>query len=389
MNQAAAPRHSTVSIVVAIMVSVVAAMVSNTLPAFLAVLARARGLSESQSGLSAMADLGGIAFGMTLCGLLPGLVRRLTWRGTIASGLLLLIAANLLSIWVTSFEPYLAVRILAGTGSGIVIAIVYAVLAEGDGARSLAAFNVGQLASASFAIPFFSKLAEAYGIAILFAIVAGMGAASLLLVPALPRESVRELAAEDRDSHANETVSLAGWLAIISVLVMFVGVGSLFGFLSYMGAAWGGDPLQVESDVSKVVFSGMLGALAVAIVGSRFGYQRPMIIGFVMLLAAAALFAVFKPLTGFLTVGALFYFGVNVTMTYQFEAVTEIDTTSSAAMLVSAATLGGTAVGPAIAGYLVTEDYMLVNLLGLVAFASSLALLLAAQALHRRQAARA
>jgi predicted MFS family arabinose efflux permease len=389
MNQAAAPRHSTVSIVVAITVSVVAAMVSNTLPAFLAVLARARGLSESQSGLSAMADLGGIAFGMTLCGLLPGLVRRLTWRGTIASGLLLLIAANLLSIWITSFEPYLAVRILAGTGSGIVIAIVYAVLAEGDGARSLAAFNVGQLASASFAIPFFSKLAEAYGIAILFAIVAGMGAASLLLVPALPRESVRELAAEDRDSHANETVSLAGWLAIISVLVMFVGVGSLFGFLSYMGAAWGGDPLQVESDVSKVVFSGMLGALAVAIVGSRFGYQRPMIIGFALLLAAAALFAVFKPLAGFLAVGALFYFAVNVTMTYQFEAVTEIDTTSSAAMLVSAATLGGTAVGPAIAGYLVTEDYMLVNLLGLVAFASSLALLLAAQALHRRQPARA
>ncbi|MEI6643232.1 MAG: hypothetical protein WCL10_14430 [Novosphingobium sp.] len=389
MNQAAAPRHSTVSIVLAITVSVVAAMVSNTLPAFLAVLARARGLSESQSGLSAMADLGGIAFGMTLCGLLPGLVRRLTWRGTIASGLLLLVAANLLSIWVTSFEPYLAVRILAGTGSGIVIAIVYAVLAEGDGARSLAAFNVGQLASASFAIPFFSKLAEAYGIAILFAIVAGMGAASLLLVPALPRESVRELAAEDRDSHANETVSLAGWLAIISVLVMFVGVGSLFGFLSYMGAAWGGDPLQVESDVSKVVFSGMLGALAVAIVGSRFGYQRPMIIGFALLLAAAALFAVFKPLAGFLAVGALFYFAVNVTMTYQFEAVTEIDTTSSAAMLVSAATLGGTAVGPAIAGYLVTEDYMLVNLLGLVAFASSLALLLAAQALHRRQPARA
>ena len=76
-------------------------------------------------------------------------------------------------------------------------------------------------------------------------------------------------------------------------------------------------------------------------------------------------------------------------MTYQFEAVTEIDTTSSAAMLVSAGTLGGMAMGPAIAGYLVTADYMLVNLLGLAAFACSLLLMLAAQAVHRRQIASA
>ncbi len=383
MNEQAA-RHTTLSVVVAILVGVVAAMVSNTLPAFLAVLARARGLTESQSGLSALADLGGIAFGMTLCALLPDLVRRLTWRGAVASGLLVLIAANLLSIWITSFEPYLAVRVLAGFGSGVVIAMVYAILAEGDGARSLATYNVGQLGTASFAIPFFSKLAESYGIAILFLIVAGMAAVALLLVPVLPKESLRELAAEENHVHASEKVSLAGWLAVLSVFVMFVGVGSVFGFLSYMGTAWGGDPLQVEGDVSKVVFSGMLGALVVAIVGSRFGYQRPLLIGFVLLLTATGLFAAFKPLALFMAVGGLFYFGVNVTMTYQFEAVTEIDSTSSAAMLVSAGTLGGTAIGPAIAGYLVTADYALVNLLGFGAFALSLGLLLVAQRMNRR-----
>ena len=389
MNQPAAQRHSLISVVVAIAVGVVGAMVSNTLPAFLAVLARARGLTESQAGLSAMADIGGIAFGMTLCGLLPGLVRRLTWRGAIAGGLLLLMAANLLSIWVVTFGPYLAVRVLAGLGSGVVIAIVYAVLAEGDGARSLATYNVGQLATASFAIPFFSKLADTYGISILFMIIAGLAAASLLLVPALPRESVREMAAEEHHGHAKETVSLAGWLGIGSVLLMFVGVGSVFGFLSYMGAAWGGDPLQVEGNVSKVVFAGMVGALVVSVVGSRFGYQRPMIIGFLLLLVTAGLFAAFKPVAAFLAIGAVFYFAVNVTMTYQFEAVTEIDTTSSAAMLVSAGTLGGMAMGPAIAGYLVTADYMLVNLLGLATFACSLLLMLAAQAVHRRQMASA
>jgi predicted MFS family arabinose efflux permease len=376
------PAHGLSIVVIAIMIGVACAMVSNTLPAFLAVLAKTRGLSESQVGWAAMADMGGLTIGMLGCALLPALVQRLNWRRSIWVGLAFVITANLLSIIVSDYEPYLAVRVLAGVGAGIVIAIIYAVLAEGDGARSLAQFNVGQLACAGLATPFFTTLSDQHGIGILFAIVAGLAASTILLTGKIPRHS---LATAAQGAPASEKVSIEGWLAVISVFLFFLGVGSVFAFLSFMGVAWGGEPLAIESDVGKVLFAGMSGAAVVAVVGSRFGYLWPLIIGYILFLAALALFILFKPLAAFLAIGGLFYFAVNVTMTYQFEAVTKVDSSSSAAMLVSAATLGGVAVGPAIAGYLVTPDYALVIMFGLCTASASSALMLLALRLHARK----
>ena len=381
------PAHGLSIVVIAIMIGVACAMVSNTLPAFLAVLAKTRGLSESQVGWAAMADMGGLTIGMLGCALLPALVQRLNWRRSMWLGLGLVILTNLLSIIVTDFEPYLAVRILAGAGAGIVIAIIYAVLAEGEGARSLALFNVGQLACAGLATPFFTSLSDQHGIGILFAIVAGLAALSLLLTGKIPSKSAADYNAQEGSAPSSEKVSSEGWLAVISVFLFFIGVGSVFAFLSFMGMAWGGEPLAVEGAVGKVLFAGMSGAAVVAIVGSRFGYLRPMTIGYSLFLAALLMFIMFKPLVAFLAIGGLFYFAVNVTMTYQFEAVTKIDSSSSAAMLVSAATLGGVAIGPAIAGYLVTGDYVLVNIFGFVAAAASLALMLLALQLHAKKIA--
>lgn len=376
--------HTRISVLLAIFIGVIAALVSNSLPAFLAVLSRMRGLTEAQSGFSATADLGGISLGVMVCAALPAIVLRLGWRRTVAIGLALMICANLASIVVTAFVPYLAVRLLAGIGSGIVIAIVYAILGEGDGARSLAIFNVGQLATAALCIPFFSLLADRYGIAILFGIIAVVGLLALPLTSLLPYESLREAAAEAEHSHASERISLAGWLSVASVLLMFIGVGAVYGFMSYMGTAWGIDPATVESDISKVVFGGMAGAALVAVVGSRFGYRIPMFLGFALLMATTAALMLFKPVVGFLGVSALFFFAVNVTMTYEFEAVTEIDPSSRAAMMVSAATLGGTAMGPTVAGFLVTPDFALVNAAGLATFVASLLLILIARSINAR-----
>src|ERR1700679_1375911 len=56
--------------VAAISAGVISALVVNSLPVFLSVLARARGLTESESGLVALADMGGIAIGTTACAVL-------------------------------------------------------------------------------------------------------------------------------------------------------------------------------------------------------------------------------------------------------------------------------------------------------------------------------
>jgi MFS family permease len=89
-----------------------------------------------------------------------------------------------------------------------------------------------------------------------------------------------------------------------------------------------------------------------------------------------------QPVAHFLVLGCLFGFGWNIVSPYQFEAVTKIDGSSSAAMLVNAATLGGLAVGPAIAGYLATADFLRTNAFSLTAGVVSLAMIVAALRLH-------
>lgn len=375
-------RHTALSIGVVILIGVFCALLGNTLPVYLEVLARLRGLSESQAGLTAMADMGGYALGIIGCALLPAVVHRLNWRRTTILGVLLLIATNVLAIGTAAFVPFLVVRFFAGIGAGIATAIVYAALAEGDGARFMAFLSAAMLMSASATVPYFSELADRYGVRGLFGMFAGLGVLALLLTPLMPRGSARMPKASPHAQPIADKVTLQGWLAVLSVFVHWCGVGAVFGFISSMGTAWGGTEAAVELSVSKMLLAGMVGVILVAIVGSRFGSFRSLMVGYVGLLAALTLLLVLKPLASFLVVCALFGFIYNLMIPYQFEVVTKIDESSGAAMLVSAGMLGGVAIGPAIAGYLVTPDYTWVNGFSIASCALASVLMLVARRWH-------
>ena len=368
--------HSTMQggsrVVAAILIGVVAALVVNSLPVFLTVLARARGLNESQSGLIAFADMGGIAIGTTFCALSPRVVGYLTWRWVTAFGLLLLCAANILSIVVPGIPTLLVARTLAGCGSGLAMAVTYAVLAQGDGARELAIFNVAQIGVGSLAMLLLGPIADRYGAGGLFGVIATLALCALVLCIAIPRGK-RGSAPSAGAPH--ERVTRNGWLAIASVFLYFAGAGAIYGYLSFMGIAWGGTASDVESSLSAVMFASMMGGVVVSVVGSRFGLTRPMYVGSVVLLASIVLLATVQPVHQFVLLGGVFGFAWNIVTPYQFEAVTLIDESSSAAMLVNAATLGGLAVGPAVAGFLATPTYFRVNMLALGMCVVSLSLL--------------
>ena len=76
----------------------------------------------------------------------------------------------------------------------------------------------------------------------------------------------------------------------------------------------------------------------------------------------------------------------GIVMPFQFAAVTQADRSDSAAMLVNASTLGGVAIGPAIAGNFVTSDYGVIIAGSFGALVLALALLLLALRWSRRSA---
>jgi predicted MFS family arabinose efflux permease len=266
----------------------------------------------------------------------------------------------------------LLARACAGIGSGIAMAISYAILADGDGARDLAIFNVAQLAAGWLGIPLLGPIADRYGAGALFAVIAALALGAVLLCLALP---ARQNGDSPSSTVPNERVSVRGWIAIAGVFLYFGGAGATFAHLAFMGIAWGGLPREVETNISIMMFWGVMGGVLVAIIGSRFGYRRPLYVSSAAFLLSIAALAVLRPVSEFLLIGCVFGFSWNILTPYQFEAVTVIDRSSSAAMMVNAATLGGFAVGPAVAGFLASPDYLAVNMLAFCACAASLALL--------------
>jgi predicted MFS family arabinose efflux permease len=368
----------------AITLGVLCALVANTLPVFLVVLGRTLSLNEAQVGYVALADLGGIAIGSILCAMLPSLMMRLGWRLVALAGMVLLIIGNILASQAGGYSVLLAARSLAGIGAGFTMAIAYAVLAGGNHpARNLALFNVFQLASAAIGVQYLSVIASSWGAQGLFLLISVLSALGAGLCYFLPRSGRAESSTFSDDTQPNsERISGPGWLAIIAALFHFIGTGAVFGFLAYMGIAWGGDPTVVESSLTTVMLAAIAAAVISAFVGARIHYMRPLLAGYVILLAATILLFTVQPVGQFVVFASLFGFGWNIVMPFQFAAITHADNSDSAAMLINASTLGGVAIGPAIAGNYVTSDYGVILIGSFAALVAALALLLIALKWH-------
>ena len=376
-------RMGLVSIIAAGLIGAISNLLVNTLPAYLTIVAHARGFIESEVGFCGTAEVGGIALGTVLSAMLPSVVARLNWRRTVGIGIAVLITGNLLSVYITDLYPFLAMRLVAGVGAGIALAVVYATFAEGDAARSMSMANVAQMAVGALAIPSYTAITQTHGVNGLFFALAGLGVLGLFAGWSLPAMSAREADAEAHAQHASEKISMAGWLAIASVFLFFIGCGCVYAYLGFMGIAWGSAESSVDQAMSMMMLASMTAAILVAVMGSRFGFVKPLAIGFAIISIVLVLFLLGKPQASFSVGIALFGFSMSFIMPFHFEAVTKVDDSSSAAMLVSAATLCGYAVGPTIAGFLVTPDFGLVNSAGLSFIALSLVTLIHATRMHK------
>ncbi len=354
------------------LVGMVANAFSNTLPVLLTSLGRTRGLTEVEGGLFTLAELGGLAVGVFLCASLPGLVERLNWRRTAILGLLLIALANLLMIPPVGFAYLFIFGIPAGIGAGLVNAVLYAVLAEGDGARALGAFNTLQLAFAAAGMLLMSYLATRFGGGGLFAALSIMTLLVLPLCRFFPKGRLHRPAEAGSAVADTRRISPAGWAVVVGMALYFTATGATFGFIAYMGIAWGGSREMVEGTVSIMMIVSMAATIFATLLGSRFGYVWPLAVGATGVVFALLLFVLVMPVQTFLLLGCIFYFSANLVVPYLFDALTDVDSSSSAAMMLGGTQLGGIAIGPAIAGFLVTPDYRVVNGLAFLLSATAL-----------------
>jgi predicted MFS family arabinose efflux permease len=357
---------------IAIMVGTIASLVLNSFPVFLAVISRAHGYQQGQSGLAAFVEMGGVAIGSTLCALQQSAVDRVTWRGAMGIGMTIFVIANTCTAHSGTYFMLLVSRMGSGAGAGIVMAITYAYLKDGDGARWLALFNVAQTAAGGFAILCIRPIADGYGLGALFYVLSAIGGIAILMCLLLP---ARVRTPRKMGTLPQARKAPAGNLDVYSVFFFFAGGGAVYAFLAFMGVAWGGTVEAVDSSLSKTLFAAMASGISVALMGSRFGFRIPLYTGYAAVLICMSLLAVLQPVHHFTLICCAYAVAWNVLTPFQFKAVTYVDGSGRAAMLVNACTYGGQAIGPAIGGLLVTQNFVHFNVAAIGSCIISLALI--------------
>jgi len=339
------------SIGVAIFVALVGYTVMVSVPVLSTALVQKVGFTEEQVGRIWGADLGGLSLGAIITAML---VARMNRRYLVFIGVGLSLVANALCLFFTDYDVVLALRVLAGTGSGIFTAV--AVVTLGGTTNPTTAYNlelIGFAFSTALELNYLPQLSmnEIY---VFFMVLSALCAVLVFWIPARPlnKEQLAEQA-KHQTVHGNWRVpKVVPLLCLIAVCFTYINIG---GYFTYIELAALADGVSQEWSGSVLTWSSFLGIVGcvMAYVCTRFGLFKPL---FWSLMAMAVIVAMLAlgindmnlavSLFGFMTLWTF----IDV---YQSAMVAHMDRSGSLVALLPSVQGFGQFVGPNIAASIV------------------------------------
>lgn len=354
-------------LIAAILVGVIGPEVFIVQPGFVQGLVQNLGFDDQSAGYAASIEVWGIT-ATTL--LMTFFAHRFNWRKVVMASLLLVAAANIVCIWAHSREAFVALRFVAGVGSGSLISLSFTAVGLTDNPDR----NFGYLitwvlvygAVVLYLMPAAYAVSGMTGVLIFFA---------LFPLVALPLLKWFPENGETAATVEADAVNLSGplkSLALTAMFAYFVAQGVAWAYLFLIGTAGGLGEQQVANGLTLSQVAGVAGALLPALVGHRFGRWRPLTIGIV----GGALCLVF--LMGHFQYGAfafwvcLYNFFWNMTHPFLLGSMASFDRRGRVVVLAVAAQMLGLAVGPALgASFIQPGQYTSVNYIAMAMFGLS------------------
>jgi cytochrome P450/predicted MFS family arabinose efflux permease len=380
-------------LVAASMVSAAAALLFNVMPALLTAAATRFSLDAGQIGVVGSSYLAGFAVVAATSNLwLP----RFNWRALVAGGAAISVVGLAACAFATSYGALLTALGVAGASLGVLYTLCIAVISENH--RPDAAFGIkltAEVVLGGAALVVLSGLAIPRwgfsGAALALAAMAGVVAfAGLFAFPA--RRALTPPA--ERFAMKGQGVGVsamlrdwAAWSGLAGLFVSFAGLSALWAFLTELAPTFGvSNQAASGAFMVALVVSGAAGIVA-AVLGDRLGRARPLAVGMLLALVGAGALQWGHGLPGY-TVGVVLAVGLwNFPMAYQMGMIASADERGHVAVLMPAALAIGGALGPLLAGELLTGGHGFSPLYAL--FAAATALGLAAFVALGRQLARA
>jgi predicted MFS family arabinose efflux permease len=333
-------------------IGVVATLTLGMLPVFAGSIVAAHGWGDRDLGWLASADMAGSAIACLLIARRVAAMhsRRVAWISLAA-----VVATNLLSVQANAFAELMALRVLAGSANGVLLAIVYTGLCHSSVPdRSFGLYTLGQLATQAVLLALLPGWIARQGIAVVFYLLAATSAASALLVFGIPD---RLIAASPVPTPAAGTGSprRQATLGLAAQAIYFLAPAALWSYFEAFGRGFGLAMETIGLALGASALAGIVGALFVIGCGHRCLRLPSMAAGTAVSVVAVICLIAGQAPTAYVSAACLFNFAWNFTFPYQMGVLAAHDRDGSVAVASLVVQLVALASGPAIAALLLTD----------------------------------
>ena len=261
------------------------------------------------------------------------------------------VAANLTSAFVETFEALAMARIVAGAAAGVA------------GAAGIAAAASAREPDRMFAtVTLVWGLVGAAGPMVLPLVTVPFGSMGGFLlvggVCALLLPFQVWLAPPRKTKEANPSLLTApnrgiAVIAMLALLIFEIGQGGIYIFIEQIGLRSQMTEYQIGATLTGTGLAGLIGAAFAAILGTKYGRRRPIVVGLSLNIVAAILLATSEDATTYIAMNWLWSAAYYFVVPYAMGAMAALDDLGRWAVAVDATWTLGDGLGPGIAGSLV------------------------------------
>lgn len=357
----------------------------NIMPVFVDGLVEGLNYSAKQAGIVASANAYGAAGGALL---IVFLVKRLPWRPAavfLLGGLLLMDA---LSMALSAPDALIACRFVHGLLGGALGGLGFAVIARMlNPERTFGVLLVIQFGLGGLSNLYLPRLVPDFGANALFLALMGFSLIALAMLPFLAKYEVGDGASKGAATQPSKAPVLALLLVLLSIYLFQAGNMLVYAFIFGLGKHFGLQLPFITTAMAVAGWAGILGALAVIGLHTRFGVLRPLL--------AAMLVAILGNAALHFSAAPALYFAANcgIAIMWSFASpyllgmAAAFDKAGQMAALGAFASTMGMASGPLAGGLLLADDNYpwLINIAVIILTAAMLAALIPARAADKQR----
>ncbi|MDA8484061.1 MFS transporter [Pseudomonas resinovorans] len=320
-----------------------------TAPAIATRLAVELGLTPEQIG-----NLFSIELGAMSLATLPSFwwLKRVDCRRAALIAALLFIAGNLASAATASYLPLAALRFVTALAGGSLMVLCLSCAATlPNPSRAYGFWVLGQLVLGAIGLSLLPRLFEAYGLGVVYLLLATLTLLGLPLVRAFP-------AAHRAPERPARSGSASRWkvaAAILGLLGFYVALSAVWTFIGAIGAQAGLNA-QASGDILAIAtLMGIAGAGCATLIGERLPRTPLLCSGFGLMVAATLLLLDQPQLARFAVAVLLFKFTWTYVLPFILASLVELDESGRLMSLSNLVIGSGLALGPAMAGRLLGD----------------------------------